>query len=110
MTSEIEAQETVTDSVADYEEFSRIQSLTDDVYAMSPEEFVRLKVADRDVALFLLVRELSGTVRALAMKVDEYEEKAKGLATPEGISKVLNEFLGSGNMGGMGGLMGAMFR
>lgn len=108
MTSEIEATETVT--VSDYEEFSRLQEMTDEAYALTPEEFMRLKVADRDVILFLLMRELAGTVRSLAMKVDEYEAKAKELATPEGISEVVNKFLGSGNMGGMGGLMGAMFR
>lgn len=106
MTAEIEAQETVID----LEEFSRLQSMTDDVYALTPEEFASMKVVDRDVAMFLLMRELSGTVRALAMKVDEYEAKAKELATPEGISEVVNKFLGSGGMGGMGSLMGGMFR
>lgn len=76
-------------------------------YELPLDDFRAMKVADRDTLLFALLREQVATIRMLNLRIDEYEAKAKEMATPEGIQELMNKFLG----GGMpGGLMGGLFR
>jgi hypothetical protein len=81
----------------------------DAAYGLSPEQFLALKTADRDLAVFLLVREMAGTLRTIELRLNEYEEKGKALATPEGMQKLMDGFLGGGGLG-MGSLMGGLLR
>ena len=76
-------------------------------YALTPSEFLSLKVADRDLAVFLLLREIAGTVRSLELRINEYEKKGQELASPEGLQKVMDKFIGGNS--GLGGMLG-MFR
>lgn len=70
-------------------------------FAMTGEDFVSLKVAERDLALFLLLRELCATVNGIEARLNLLEDKARVLASPEGLQGVVNAFLG-GAMGGNG--------
>jgi len=88
------------DAVNEAEVLSRIGALTEAAYTMDPDKFTALKVADRDLVLFLMLREMAATVRRLDMRVDEFEEKAKGMFSPEGIQELTEKFLGGGGMFG----------
>lgn len=76
-------------------------------FDLTPEQFTSLKVAERDLAIFLLLREIAGTLRSMELRLNSYEEKAQSLASPEGLQKVMDMFMGGGK--GLGGMMG-MFR
>jgi hypothetical protein len=91
------------------DQLSRDGALTETAYSLTSEQFAALKVADRDTAIFLLVREMAASIKSLEMRIDEYEAKAKELATPEGIAQITDKFLG-GMGGGMGGMLGGMFK
>ena len=71
-------------------------------YSMTAEDFLSLKVADRDLAVFLLVRELCSTVNGLEARLNILEDKARVLASPECMQNVLNMFLRGGMGGGNG--------
>ncbi len=79
-------------------------------YTMTPAQFVSLKAADRELALFLLLRELAATVNGLEGRLNLLEDKARVLASPEGMQQVLSMFLGGGmgNGGGMGKMLAGM--
>lgn len=90
-----------------------IQAMTDAAYAMSAEDFNTLKAADKMLTLFLLLRDQAAEIRALGFKVGEYEEKAKELATPEGLQRAMASFMGASNgkgSAGMGQLLASLVR
>ena len=72
----------------------------DEIMALSSEDFAGNTAKDRDVILFTLMRDMAGEVRALADKVQEIEDKARAMASPEGVKELTDKFLG-----GMGGGM-----
>ncbi len=71
--------------------------------ALDPEEFGGMSAKVRDIILFSMLRETLGEVRALADKVQGYEDKAMQYATPEGRAKLMEMVMGqfSGGMLGM---------
>jgi hypothetical protein len=81
----------------------------DAAYSLSPEQFLALKVAERDLCLFLLLREVGGTLRSMELRFNELEEKAKELGTPEGVQELMSKFLGGMGGGGLGGF-GSLLR
>jgi len=86
------------------EEMQVISDLTEEAYSLSPQDFAAKKVVERDLVLFLLLRDMAGEMRALKFKVEEYEQKAKELGTPEGIQALTDKFLGGSGFGGMLGM------
>lgn len=99
--------------VVEMSEQEMVDRQLNDLFAMSGKEFHALKVTDRDMYMFLLVRELAGAMRVLQSdvselraKLEEYETKAKELMTPEGQQMVMDKVM-SGMMGG--GLLGGRF-
>lgn len=77
-------------------------------YSMSGAEFVALKAAERELVLFLLLRELSATVNGLEGRLNLLEDKARVLASPEGMQQVLSMFLGGGGNASMGKMLAGM--
>jgi len=104
-----------TESVVVNPEAEAVNDLTEAAYRLSAEEFTALKAADKTLTLFLLLRDLAGEMRALKFKVEQYEEKGKALASPEGMQELMGKFLGGGDdgkggspFGGIGGLLGML--
>jgi hypothetical protein len=86
--------------------FEAYNKAIEDAYCMSPEDFAAKSAKDRDVVLFLLMRDMAGEVRALNFKVREFEEKAVAMASPEGIKELTDKFLGGMGGGMFKGLLG----
>jgi len=84
-------------------------ALLAEAFSLTPEAFLALKVGVRDVTIFLLLREIAATVSSLEARINEYEEKAKELGTPEGMQSLMDRFLG-GSSGGISSLMGGFLR
>jgi hypothetical protein len=81
------------------------------LFTVDPDEFAKWKAADRDVALFVLIREAVGECRGLRDEakriVDMAEEKIGYYTTEEGISELTSKltsglFSGKGMMGLLG--------
>lgn len=81
------------------------EQLLEDAFSLSPEEFGRMKAADRETLMFLLLRDQVARFRSLEFRLNEYEEKARAMATPEGMQKVMGAVMGG--MGGKG-LLGSL--
>jgi len=78
------------------------QAEVDLLFRMSPVEFGAESARNRDVILFIMLREMAGEVRSLVTRVDEWEAQAKSIMGPDGL-------LGGMMNGGMGGLMKGLF-
>jgi hypothetical protein len=91
------------------EELSETAEMTDLAYGMSPEDFSKLKVAERDTILFALLRELTASQRALEMKIAEYEQKAREMMSPAGVEEMKKRFFDALGMGGGNGMFGGLF-
>ena len=91
-------------------EMSETAVLTQTANEISLTDFAKMKVADRDVLLFALLREVTASQLALELKLMEYEQKARDLMSPEGVEEIKQkvfEALGFGGNGG--GMFGGMF-
>jgi len=80
--------------------------LVDDAYAMSTSDFAGKTAKEREVILFVLLRELTGEFRLLNNEVREVKDRAAELLSPEGLSQTAEKFLGGGGMGGLLGMLG----
>jgi hypothetical protein len=90
-------------------EIGAAATITDMAYTMTFDDFEKLKVAQRDVLLFALVRELAASQKVLEQKVLEFEQKARDLMSPEGIEEAKKKIFEAIGFGGDGGMFGGMF-
>jgi len=91
-------------------EIGEAAAITQMAYSLSFDDFEKMKVAQRDVLMFALVRELTASQKALEMKIAELEQKARDLMSPEGIEEAKKKIFEAIGFGGDGGSMfGGMF-
>ncbi len=85
-------------------------SLVDEYITMDVDDFKRLKALDRDVVLFVLLRDLAGEIRSAVdagtRVFDKGEELIGKLQTPEGMKELTDGLMGSLMGGGMFGIGG----
>jgi len=102
-------EDTTEDPTADADRQEQ-EALTQMAYTLSFGDFEKMKVAQRDVLLFALIRELAASQQVLEMKIAEYEQKARDLMSPEGLEEVKKKIFDTlGFGGGAGGMFGGMF-
>ncbi len=99
---------TVTDAEADAA-WERSTALTDAerYLAMDPEDFGALAAKQRDIVLFVLLKDALGETRALTDELNQAKDKIKELMSPEGLSALIEEFTGGG--GPLALLKGGLF-
>jgi len=83
------------------DEFDEVEA----ALTLSVEEFTAKKALDRDVVLFTLLRATLGELRSVTYRVDEFEEKVRSTFTPDGMSQLMESFMGGSGMGGLMGIM-----
>lgn len=81
-------------------------SEVDEVYSMSPDEFMKLTPKQRERAMFILQREQAGQIRLLLFKVEEWESKLNATLSPEGMQELSDRVLGSFGGGMLKGVFG----
>jgi hypothetical protein len=88
---------TVTDEEADAA-WDRSTALTDAerYLAMDPEDFGALAAKQRDIVLFVLLKDVLGEIRVVNDEIQTAKDKVKELASPEGIAALIEEFTGGG--------------
>lgn len=98
--------ETVEETTSD----TAFQELLEEAFSMEPEQFLGMTAKARELTLFVLLKELCGTVNGLEARLNAYETQVNEVLNSPQVQSVVGMFTGNGGGSGMTNMLMGMLK